>query len=109
MNKKAIIFVVVPIMVFSFCIAPPAHAIVPAVAWAVWAIATGATGVAVAVDETRSDQQQAKANSRGQDVSDLGTNQLSHPIEYYQLGSPTPAGYVDGVEVADVPQLCATC
>jgi uncharacterized lipoprotein YajG len=107
MNKRATIFVVVAIMLFTFCAAPPAEAIVPALAWAVWGIATGVAGIAVAVDETRSDQQQAKANNQGQDVNDLGTHQLSHPIEYYQLGSPTPAGYVNGVEVADSP--CVNC
>jgi uncharacterized lipoprotein YajG len=107
MNKRAASFVVVAITLFTFCAAPPAKAIVPVVAWVVWGIATGVAGVAVAVDETRSDQQQAKANSQGQDVSDVGTYQLSHPVEYYQLGSPTPAGYVNGVEVADSP--CVTC
>jgi hypothetical protein len=107
MNKRATIFVVVAITLFTFCAAPPAKAIVPAVAWVVWGIVTGGAGIAVAVDEARSDQQQAKASSQGQDVSDVGTYQLPHPVEYYQLGSPTPAGYVNGVEVADSP--CVTC
>ena len=99
-------FVMVAIMLFSVCTAPPARAIVPAVAWVVWGIATGTAAVAVVADETR-DHEQAKANNQGQNVSDLGTNQLPHPIEYYQLGSSTPAGYVHGVEVADSP--CMKC
>jgi hypothetical protein len=106
MNKRAIIFVMVAIMLSTFCTAPPARAIVPALAWAVWGIAAGVTGIAVVADET-SDQEQATADNRGQGVNDLAINQLSHPIEYYQLGSPTPAGYVHGVEVADSP--CAKC
>jgi hypothetical protein len=107
MNKRPLVAVMVAITLFTFCAAPPAEAIVPALAWVVWGIATGGAGIAVAVDETRSDQQQAKANSQGQDVSDVGTYQLPHSIAYYQLGSPTPAGYVNGVEVADSP--CVTC
>ncbi len=106
MNMRAVIFVMVAIMLFSVCTAPPAQAIVPAVAWAIWGIAAGVTGIAVVADET-SHHEQAKANNQGQDVSDLGINQLPHPIAYYQLGSPTPAGYVHGVEVADSP--CVKC
>ncbi len=106
MNKRAITFVVVAIMLFTFGTAPPANAIVPAFAWVIWGIAAGATGVAVVADRT-SDHEQAKANNQGQDVKNLDINQLPHPIAYYQLGSPTPAGYVHGVEVADVP--CMKC
>ncbi|MBP1725570.1 MAG: hypothetical protein H6Q51_868 [Deltaproteobacteria bacterium] len=107
MNKKAITFVMVAILLFTVCTAPPANAIVPAAAWVVWSIVAGATGVAVVADETRSNHEQATANNQGQDVNDLAINQLPHPIEYYQLGGPTPAGYVHSVEVADVP--CAKC
>jgi len=106
MNKRVIVFVMVAIMLFTVCTARPARAIVPAVAWVVWGIATGVTAVAVVADE-ESDHQQAKANTQGQNLSDRGTNQLPHPSEYYQLGSSTPAGYVHGVEVADTP--CRTC
>jgi len=106
MNKRAIVFVMVGIMVFSFCTAPPANAIVPALAWAVWTIAVGATGVAVVADQ-RSEHEQATAKNQGEDGNDVGMNQVPHPIEYYQLGSPTPAGYANGVEVADVP--CIQC
>jgi predicted MFS family arabinose efflux permease len=67
MNKRAIIFVMVVIMLFTFCIAPPANAIVPAVAWVIWSVAAGATGIAVVVDETRSDHEQAQANNQRQE------------------------------------------
>jgi predicted MFS family arabinose efflux permease len=67
MNKRVIIFVMVAIMVFTFCIAPPAHAIVPVVAWVIWGIATAATGVAVAADETKGDHKQAQANNHQQE------------------------------------------
>jgi hypothetical protein len=106
MKKRAIVSVMVAITLFTFGTARPAHAIVPALAWAIWAIAAGVTGIAVVADET-SDHRQAKAGNQGQDVNDLGISQLPHPIEYYQLGSPTPAGYVNGVEVADMP--CVQC
>jgi hypothetical protein len=107
MKMKAITFVVVATMPFTFCIARPANAIVPVVAWVIWGIATGVSGVAVVADVTKSGHEQAKANNQGQEVSDLAINQLPHPTAYYQLGSPTPAGYVNGVEVADSP--CVTC
>jgi uncharacterized lipoprotein YajG len=106
MSKRAIVVVMVATLLFTFCTAPPAKAIVPAVAWAIWAVAAGATGAAVVADQT-SNHEQAKANNQGQNVSDLSAKQLPHHIEYYQLGSPTPAGYVNGVEVADSP--CMTC
>ena len=104
----------VAIMLFTFCTAPPANAIVPALAWAVWGIGAGVTGIAVVTDAT-SDQEQPTADNReqvqaanqGQDVNAVGINQLHHPVEHYQLGSPTPAGYVHGVEVADSP--CVEC
>jgi predicted MFS family arabinose efflux permease len=67
MNKRAIIFVMVAIMVFTFCTAPPAHAIVPVVAWVVWGIATAATGVAVTADKTRGDHRQAQASDQRQE------------------------------------------
>jgi len=66
MSKRAIIFVMVAIMLFTFCTAPPANAIVPAFAWVIWAIAAGGTGVAVVADET-SDHKQAQANNQGQE------------------------------------------
>jgi predicted MFS family arabinose efflux permease len=66
MSKRPIIFVMVAIMLFTFCTAPPAHAIVPAVAWAIWAVAAGATGVAVVADET-SNHGQAQAKTQGQE------------------------------------------
>jgi hypothetical protein len=66
MVKRAIIFVVVATALFTFCIAPPAHAIVPALAWAVWGIATGVASIAVVADETNS-HEQAKANNQGQE------------------------------------------
>ena len=66
MNKRAIIFVLVAIMLFTFGTAPPANAIVPAVAWGIWGIAAGATGIAVVADET-SDHEQAQANNQGQE------------------------------------------
>jgi hypothetical protein len=106
MNKRAISFIVVAIMLFTFGTAPPAHAIVPVVAWVIWGVVVGVSGTAVVADRT-SDHEQVTANNQGQDVNDPGTYQLSHPIEYYQLGSATPAGYVNGVEVADVP--CVEC
>jgi hypothetical protein len=106
MNKRAIVSVVVAIMLFTFGTAPPAQAIVPALAWAVWGIAAGVTGIAVVADET-SDHKQAKANNQGRDANDVGISQLPHPMESYELGSPTPAGYVHGVEVADSP--CVKC
>ena len=67
MNKKAIVFVMVAIMLVTFCIAPPANAVVPAVAWVIWGIAAGSTGVAVAVDETRSDHDHGQANNQRQE------------------------------------------
>jgi hypothetical protein len=106
MNKRGMIFVMVGIMLFTFCTAPPANAIVPALAWAVWGIATGITGIAVVADRA-SDREQVTANNQGEDVNDLGISELPHPIAYYELGSPTPAGYVHGVEVADSP--CVKC
>ena len=66
MNKRAIIFVMVAIMLFTFCTAPPANAIVPALAWVIWGIAAGASGIAVLADET-SDKDQAQANNQGQE------------------------------------------
>ena len=66
MNKRAIIFVVVAIMLFTLCTAPPANAIVPAFAWVVWGIAAGVTGIAVVADET-SDHGQAQANNQGEE------------------------------------------
>ena len=58
MNKRAIIFVVVAIMLFTFCTAPPANAIGPlAVAWAIWGVVTGVGGAAVVAHETRSDHE----------------------------------------------------
>jgi hypothetical protein len=106
MNKRVIVFVMVAIMLFAVCTPPPAQAIVPAVAWVVWGIATGVGAVAVVADET-SKHEEAKANHPGQDVNALGMKPLPHPTDYYQLGSPTPAGYVHGVEVADSP--CVRC
>jgi heme O synthase-like polyprenyltransferase len=67
MSKRAIIFVMVVTMVFSFCIAPPANAIVPTLAWVVWAIAAGATGAAAVADHT-GDQEQAQAKNQGQEA-----------------------------------------
>jgi hypothetical protein len=67
MNKRALIFVMVAIMLVTFCVAPPAHAIVPAAAWVVWSIIAGATGVAVVADETKGDHEQAQANNQRQD------------------------------------------
>jgi len=66
MRKRAIIVVMVATMVFSFCIAPPANAIVPVLAWVIWGIAAGATGAAVVADET-GDHEQAQANNQGQE------------------------------------------
>lgn len=69
MNKRAVVFLVVAIMLFTFCAAPPANAIVPALAWAVWGIAVGVTGIAVVANEANDndDHEQAKANNQAQE------------------------------------------
>jgi uncharacterized lipoprotein YajG len=67
MNKRAIVFLMVAVMLFTFCIAPPANAIVPAAAWVIWSIVAGATSVAVVADETRSDHEQSQANNQGEE------------------------------------------
>jgi hypothetical protein len=64
MNTRAVVFVMVATMLFTFSAARPANAIVPALAWAVWGIATGVATVAVVADETR-DHEQAKTNNQG--------------------------------------------
>jgi hypothetical protein len=64
MNKRVIVFVMVASMLFTFCIAPPANAIVPAAAWVIWSIVAGATGVAAVADETKGDHEQAQANNQ---------------------------------------------
>ena len=66
MNKRVIVSVMIAIMLATFGTAPPANAIVPALAWAVWGIAAGVTGIAVVADET-SDHKQAQANNQGQE------------------------------------------
>ena len=71
MNKRAIIFVMVAIMLFTFCTAPPANAIVPAFAWAIWGIAAGVSGIAVVANENEvndnNDHEQDKASNQGQE------------------------------------------
>jgi uncharacterized lipoprotein YajG len=79
MNKRAVIFVMVAVMLFTFCVAPPANAIVPALAWAIWGIAAGVTGIAVVADET-SDHEQAKADSQGQEERG-GTKNLASELQ----------------------------
>jgi predicted MFS family arabinose efflux permease len=67
MKKRVTVFLMVAVMLFTFCIAPPANAIVPAVAWVIWGIVAGGTGVAVVADQTRSDHEQAQANNQRQE------------------------------------------
>jgi predicted MFS family arabinose efflux permease len=67
MKKRVTVFLMVAVMLFTFCIAPPANAIVPAVAWVIWGIVAGGTGVAVVVDQTSSDHEQAQANNQRQE------------------------------------------
>jgi hypothetical protein len=50
---------------FTFGVAPPAHAIVPVVAWVVWSVVVGASSVAVVANKT-SDHGQAVAKDQGQ-------------------------------------------
>lgn len=69
MNKRALVFVMVATMLFTFSAARPANAIVPALAWAVWGIAAGVTGIAVVADQT-SDHEQAQANNQGQEEAE---------------------------------------
>jgi uncharacterized lipoprotein YajG len=65
MKKRVTVFLMVAVMLFTFCIAPPANAVVvPAVAWVIWSIVAGGTGVAVVADETRSDHEQAQASNQ---------------------------------------------
>jgi len=68
MKKRVTVFLMVPVMLFTFCIAPTANAVVvPAVAWVIWGIVAGGTGVAVVADQTRSDHEQAQANNQRQE------------------------------------------
>ena len=67
MKKRVTVFLMVAVMLFTFCIAPPANAIVPAVAWVIWGIVAAGTGVAVVVDQTKSDHEQAQANKQPQE------------------------------------------
>ena len=68
MKKRVTVFLMVAVMLFTFCIAPPANAVVvPAVAWVIWSIVAGGTGVAVVADQTRSDHEQAQANNQRQE------------------------------------------
>jgi predicted MFS family arabinose efflux permease len=66
MSKRTIIFAIVVIMLFTFSVAPPAHAIVPLAAWAIWGIAVGVTSVAAVAKKT-SDHEQAKAKNQAQE------------------------------------------
>ena len=68
MKKRVTVFLMVAVMLFTFCIAPPANAVVaPAVAWVIWSIVAGGTGVAVVADQERSDHEQAQANNQSQE------------------------------------------
>jgi uncharacterized lipoprotein YajG len=68
MKKRGTVFLMVAVMLFTFCIAPTANAVVvPAVAWVIWGIVAGGTGVAVVADQTRSDHEQAQANNQRQE------------------------------------------
>jgi uncharacterized lipoprotein YajG len=68
MKKRVTVFLVVAVMLFTFCTAPPANAVVvPAVAWVVWSIVAGGTGVAVVADQTKSAYEQAQANNQRQE------------------------------------------
>jgi hypothetical protein len=76
MSKRATIFVVVGILLFTFGVAPPAHAIVPVVAWVVWSVVVGAGSVA-AVSEKKSDHGQAEAKDQRQKDGKGMTNTAS--------------------------------
>ena len=66
MHKRAIISVVVAIMLFTVCTAPPAQAIVPVVAWAIWGVAAATTGIAVVANEA-GDHEQDRADNQGRE------------------------------------------
>jgi len=69
MKKRVTVFLMVAVMLFTFCIAPPAKAAVflPPLGWVIWSIVAGGTGVAVVADQTRSDHEQAQANNQRQE------------------------------------------
>jgi predicted MFS family arabinose efflux permease len=67
MKKRVTVFLMVAVMLFTFCTAPPAHAIVPVVAWVVWGVAVGVSSVAVMADKTKSAHEQAQANNQRQE------------------------------------------
>ena len=68
MKKRGTVFLMVAVMLFTFCIAPPANAVVvPAIAWVIWSIVAGGTGVAVVADQERSNHEQAQANNQRQE------------------------------------------
>jgi predicted MFS family arabinose efflux permease len=60
MKNRSLVLVVAVVMLFTFITAPPAHAIVPAIAWVVWGIGTAVASVAVAVDVSNQKEQQAQ-------------------------------------------------
>jgi predicted MFS family arabinose efflux permease len=69
MNKRVIAFLMVAVMLFTFCTAPPAKAaaFLPLLGWMFWSIVAGATGVTVVADQTRNDDEQAQANNQRQE------------------------------------------
>ena len=69
MKKRVTVFLMVAVMLFAFCIAPPANAaaFLPPLGWVIWSIVAGATGVAVVADPTRNDDEQAQANNQRQE------------------------------------------
>jgi fatty acid desaturase len=67
MKKRVTVFLMVAVMLFTFCIAFMVKAVVPLFVWAVWAIGVGVTGVAVVADKTKSAHEQAQANNQRQE------------------------------------------
>jgi flagellar biosynthesis component FlhA len=71
MKKRGTVFLMVAVMLFTFCIAPPAKAaaFLPPLAWVIWSIVAGGTGVAVVANQTKSDHEQAQASNQRQEES----------------------------------------
>jgi len=69
MKKRVTVFLMVAVMLFTFCIAPPAKAaaFLPPLGWVIWSIVAGGTGVAVVADQERSNHEQAQANNQRQE------------------------------------------
>ncbi|MGD8370863.1 MAG: hypothetical protein PVF76_04330 [Syntrophobacterales bacterium] len=83
MSKKSITLIVAVFMLFSFSIAPPAQAFVPAAAFIVVGIGAAVAGTAAYMNETKKEEAQQEANLQQQKQD----QETEHVTFDFQVGS----------------------